>query len=129
MWSLSSTDREMPSNWAPSRRVVSKMSIDSGRDTSGSVTGMLDPVLVLVDLAADDLGVLVGDGLRHRARAGDGAIVDGVDRRHLGRGAADEHLLGGVEVAAGEVGDRDLVAEVAGDGHHRVLGDALERSR
>ena len=47
----------------------------------------------------------------------------------LGRGAAHEHLLGDVEVAAREFVDRDLEAVVAGDRHHRVLRDARQRAR
>ena len=40
----------------------------------------LHPVLVLVDLAAHDPAVLLGDGRGHRAGARDLAVVDGVDR-------------------------------------------------
>ena len=111
MRSLSSTVSEMPSSWAPSRSVVSKIS--TGAPASGS--DMFHPVLVAVDLAADGLAVLLRDGLRHRPGHGIGAVVDRVDRRDLGRGAAQEDLLGDVEVAAGEVVDAHLEAEVAGD--------------
>ena len=44
---------------------------------------------------------------------GSGLIVDRVHRRHLGGRAAHEHLLGDVQVAAGDVVDHRLVAEIA----------------
>src|SRR3954453_2888064 len=124
----------MPSNWLPSRRVVSKMSTREGAPGGGTGAAslreelgsdcMLDPVLVAVDLAADSTSVLLADGLRHRAGRRDGAVVDLVDRRDLRRGAADEHLLGDVEVAARDVAERDVEAEIARDRHHRALRDA-----
>ena len=58
---------------------------------------------------------------------GIGAVVDRVDRADLGGGAADEDLLGDVQVAAGDVVDAAVDAEVAGDRHHRALRDALQR--
>src|SRR5215475_4970338 len=130
----------MPSNWAPSRSVVSKISTLAGRAAAAAATppvtsstssasatsGMFDPVLVAVDLAADGPGELVGDGGGHRARARHLAVVDRADGRDLGRGAAHEQLLGDVEVAAGDVAHQGLEAQVVGDGDDRVLGDALE---
>src|SRR5262245_66663272 len=101
----------MPSNWAPSLRVVSKMSTAVGMSLGTRSSGMFDPVLVLVDLAAHGPAVLLADGQRHRARGGDGAVVDRGHRGHLGRGAAHEHLLGHVQVAAGEVAQRTAQAE------------------
>src|SRR4051812_7341320 len=118
----------MPSNWAPSRRVVSKMSIDAGSPgasvgarssaaaspmTPPSSADMLAPVLVAVDLAAHGLAVLLGDGRGHRARARDRPVVDRVHGADLGGGAAEEHLLGDVEVGADEVAFDHLEPEVA----------------
>src|SRR5215211_5230330 len=102
----------MPSNWAPSRRVVSKTSTAAGRAgvSEPVLVDMLQPVLVAVDLAPDGLGVLGGDGRGHGAGAGDVAVVDRVDGRDLGGRAADEHLLADVEVAAGEVVEAELEA-------------------
>src|SRR5680860_1554751 len=119
MRSLSSTVREMPSSWLPSRRVVSKISTPLGAD-------MLVPILVLVDLAAHggEVGLLHLPG--DRPGLAELAVVDGADRHDLGRGPRQERLLGGVEVAAEDVGLAVLDAEVAGDGAHAVLGDALE---
>ncbi len=74
---------------------------------------MFQPVLVAVDLAADGLAVLGGDGRGHGAGARDGAVVDRVDGAHLGRGAAHEHLVGDVEVGTGQVVHLHLDAEVA----------------
>src|SRR6478735_8756033 len=112
MRSLSSTVRDTPSTCAPSRRVVSKIST-----ALGIRSDMFHPVLVPVDLTADGLAVLLHDRLRHRPRAWDGPVVDRADRRHLGGRAAQEDLLGDVEVAAGDVVDPHVEAEVAGDGH------------
>src|SRR5438270_185756 len=58
----------------------------------------------------------------------DRPLVHGRDGDHLGRGAGEEGLFGGVEIGPEEVAHLDLVAEVAGDGHDRVLGDAFERA-
>src|SRR4051794_28492139 len=131
MRSLSSTVREIPSSWLPSRRVVSKTSMDSGRRTSltstaaGSVD-MFHPVLVLVDLAPDGGEVHVLDGLGYGAGFTDEAVVDLADGDDLRCSAREEGLLAHVQVAAEDVADLDLVAEVARDRHHRVLRDALE---
>src|SRR2546425_4396958 len=90
---------------------------------------MLEPVLVAVDLAAHrgEVGLLdaAGDG----TGLPDLAIVDRADGHDLGGRAGEERLLDGVEVAAKQVGLRDLVAEVAGDRDNRVARDALERAR
>src|SRR5262245_48254671 len=106
MRSLSSTVTDTPSSWVPSRRVVSKISTASGRARRAGTAvsaDMLDPVLVAVDLAPGRLAVHLLDGLGHRPRARDGTVVHRVDRCDLGGGAAQEHLLGHVEVASGEV--------------------------
>src|SRR3954454_12075537 len=107
MRSLSSTVSEMPSSCAPSRSVVSYTSTraGSGRAFVSSLVDMLAPVLVAVGLTADGLGVLGRDGLGLRPGARNGPVVDRVHRAHLGRGAAHEHLLADVEVAAGQVVD------------------------
>src|SRR5829696_6757553 len=126
--SLSSTVSEMPSNWAPSRRVVSNTSTAAGTAPGASV-GMFHPILVAVDLAAHGPGVLRGDGRGHRPWARDGAVVDGVHRGHLGGHAAQEQHLRDVEIAARQVAEHGLEAEVAGDRHDRVLRDALEGAR
>src|SRR5215217_6917288 len=121
MRSLSSTVSDTPSTWAPSRRVVSKISTESGFRSD-----MLHPVLVPVDVAVDGLAVLLHHGLGHGPRARHRAVVDRADRRHLGGRAAQEDLLGDVEVAAGDEVGTDVETEIAGDGHDRALGDALE---
>src|SRR6188472_1186052 len=113
MRSLSSTVSEIPSSCDPSRSVVSYISTNrllwgslalairaarfvasslalaascSGAlaSWSGTSAGMLAPVFVLVDLAADGLAVLLGDRLRHRTGARDRAIVHGVHRADFG---------------------------------------------
>src|SRR5438270_9861081 len=85
---------------------------------------MLHPVLVPVDLAPHRgvVGLLdpAGDGTG--TAVADGPLVHGRDGDHLGRGAGEEGLFGGVEIGPEEVAHLDLVAEVAGDGHDRVLG-------
>src|SRR5581483_2572509 len=130
MRSLSSTVSEMPSSWLPSRKVVSKTSTDAGSVTSASaLSDMFDPVLVSVDLAADGCEVGLLDGLGHRTGLTDHAIVDLTDRHDLGRRPGEKRLVAHVEVAAQDVADLDVVAEVARDRHHRILGDALERAR
>src|SRR6476660_9907132 len=103
MRSLSSTVSDTPSTCAPSRRVVSKIST-----ATGIRSDMLHPVLISVDLTADGLAVLLHHCLRHRPRARDGPVVDRADRGDLGGGAAQEDLLGDVQVAAGEVVDPHL---------------------
>ena len=77
----------------------------------------------------DGAGVHLGDGHRLGTGARDRPVVHGVDRADLGGGAADEDLVGDVQVAAGEVVDPAVEAEVTGDRHHGVLRDALERTR
>src|SRR3954454_21937221 len=129
MRSLSSTVSEMPSSWLPSRRVVSKTSTWSGRSTRSTSTAssdMFDPVLVTVDFAADGREVRPLDGFGHRPRLTDQTIVDLTDGDDLGRGPGEERLFAHVQIAAQDVADLDLVAEVARDRDHRVLGDALE---
>src|SRR2546423_1119916 len=123
MRSLSSTVREMPSSWLPSRSVVSKTSTDPGRVTSSD---MFDPVLVAIDLSANGGEVDLLDGPGHRPRLADEAVVDLSDRHHLGGRPGQESLLAHVQITAEDVADLDLVAKVARDRHHRVLGDALE---
>src|SRR3954471_13397502 len=98
MRSLSSTVRLMPSNCAPSRSVVSKTSIRSLID-------MLDPFLVLVDLAAHGARIVLRDHRGHRPGTRDLAVVHRVHGAHLGGGAAHEHLFGDVEVAARQLAD------------------------
>src|SRR5215216_3516736 len=119
----------MPSNWAPSRRVVSKISTEVGTagtaPATSSSSGMFDPVLVAVDLAADGPGELLGDGGGHGSGTRQLTVVDRLDGRDLRGGAAHEQLVGDVEVAAGDVADQRLEAQVVGDGDHRVLGDAF----
>src|SRR5213076_3108209 len=116
MRSLSSTVRDTPSTWAPSRSVVSKTST-----ATGSCLDMLDPVLVAIDLAPHRLAVLVHDRPGHRARARHLTVVDGLHGRDLGGRSAEEDLLGDVEVAASDGIEPHVEAEIVGDGHHRVL--------
>src|SRR3954471_14999431 len=103
MRSLSSTVREMPSSWLPSRSVVSKISTDLGCATPASFCDMFQPVLVAVDLALDGreerLLDLAGDG----AGLADLAVVDRPDRHDLGGRPRQERLVGGVEVGAEDV--------------------------
>src|SRR5580692_9909594 len=153
--SLSSTVRERPSCWLPSRRIVSKMSTASG--SSGTAKScawavwpcawecrappwlwasppasvdMVQPFLVLVDLAPDRGEVHLLDLLGDAARVPgpDGTVVDGTDRHHLGRGPREEGLVGQVEVSADDGLVTDLVAEIAGDRLDGVLRDAVERA-
>src|SRR3954471_806986 len=126
MRSLSSTVREMPSSWLPSRSVVSKTSTDSGSVTSTGSADMLHPVLVSVDLSADGGEVRLLDGLGHRPRLPDETVVDLADGHDLGGRSRQEGFLAHVQVAAQDVADLDLVAEVARDRYHRVLRDPLE---
>src|SRR5436305_2670667 len=126
MRSLSSTVRLMPSSWLPSRSVVSKTSMDSGRVTTPALSDMFDPVLVPVDLSTHGGEVRLLDGPGDRSRLADDAIVDLADGHDLGRRTGQERLLTHVQVAAEDVADLDLVAEVTGDRHHRVCGEALE---
>src|SRR5438067_957595 len=127
MRSLSSTVSEMPSSWDPSRSVVSKISTASGNFSS--FVDMFDPLLVAIDFAPHGARVLLRDHCGHRTGTRNGAIVDRVHRAHLGGRAAHEHLVGDVEIAARELTDPHVVAVVAGDRHHRALGDAFERPR
>src|SRR5437868_4007056 len=90
---------------------------------------MFDPILVAIDLAPDRLRVDLGDRPGDGPWARNGSVVDRVHRGDLGRGAADEDLFGDIEVAACEIADDDLVAEVAADGRDTRLRDAFERAR
>src|SRR5437762_8968105 len=121
MRSLSSTVSDTPSTCAPSRSVVSKISTASGLRSD-----IFHPVLVSVAFAADGLAVLLHHGLGHGPGARHRPVVDRADRRDLRGGAAQEDLLGDVQVAAGDEVGTDVEAEVAGDGHDRALRDALE---
>src|SRR2546426_2979792 len=87
---------------------------------------MFDPVLVAVDLTPNrrEEGLLDGPG--DGTGFADLAVVDRADGHHLGGRAAEKGLLARVEVTAEDVGDLGLVAEVAGDGHDRILGDPLQ---
>src|SRR5579872_7254753 len=124
MRSLSSTVSDSPSSWLPSRSVVSKIS------TERTSADMFDPVLVAVYLSADRRKVRLLDSLGDRARLAfaDDAVVDIADGNHLGSRPGQKRLIRGVQVAAQDVGRLDLEVEVARDGHHRVLGDPLERA-
>src|SRR3712207_3433247 len=118
----------MPSNCEPSRSVVSNTSTAAGhrgsyrgeRSTAGArsslLVDMFVPVLVAVHLAAHG-GV---EGLLDAARDGAGVpqlpVVDRADGHHLGGGARQEGLVRGVEVAAQQVVEAELDAQVAGDG-------------
>src|SRR6185369_3027524 len=104
MRSLSSTVSEMPSSCEPSRSVVSKISTSAD---------MFDPLLVAIDLATDGLRVLIRDRLGDRTRTRDGAVVYRVHGADLGRGAAHEHLLGDVHIAASELTHLAFESEVA----------------
>src|SRR5437870_5832503 len=119
MRSLSSTVREMPSSWLPSRSVVSKTS-------TTLLSDMFHPVLVAVDLSPNGGEVRLLDGAGDGAGLSDLAVVDRTDGHDLGRRPREERLFARVEVVAQDVAHRHLVPEVAPDRHHRVLGDALE---
>src|SRR5688572_17197563 len=91
MRSLSSTVREIPSSWLPSRRVVSKISTASGRPArTGSSMHVLVPVLVLVDLAPHGLEEHVLDLAGQRPGLAELTLVDRADGHHLGGGAGEE---------------------------------------
>src|SRR6202011_3450860 len=93
---------------------------------------MLGPVLVSVDLAANSSLEDLLDLARHRpglAVAPDQPVVDRADRDNLRGRAGEERLVRRVQVRPQDVADLGLVAEVAGDRHHRTLGDPLERPR
>src|SRR4051794_26900316 len=120
MRSLSSTVREMPSSWLPSRSVVSKISTCS--------SDMFVPVFVAIDLAVHRLEVRSLNGSGDGAAVSDHAVVDRVDRHDFGRGAGQERFVGRIEIGPQDVADLDLVTEVAGDSEHRRLGDAFERA-
>src|SRR5688500_12323461 len=120
MRSLSSTVSEMPSSWLPSRRVVSKISTDSGSScgrpaTSPSPMHVLVPVLVLVDLAPHGLEVDVLDLAGEGTGIAELAVVDRADGHHLGCGSGQERFVGGVEVRAQDVAHLALDTEVTGD--------------
>ncbi len=70
------------------------------------------PVLVSGLLGAHGSVVHLGNCGGHRAGTRDDTIVDRVDRADLGRGATHERLVGDVQVAAGDVVDSDLEAEI-----------------
>src|SRR5947209_17627489 len=107
MRSLSSTVREIPSSWLPSRRVVSKTSTTSGSALSISTSAdMFDPVLVAVHLAPDSGEVDLLDGLGHRPRLADHPVVDLADGHDLGRRPRQEGLVAHVQFAAQDVADR-----------------------
>ena len=67
--------------------------------------------------------------LRDLARLAERVVVDLAHRHQLGGGAGEEHLVGEVELGAGDVALLDLVAEVAGDLDHRGAGDPVEDRR
>src|SRR6267143_7237789 len=84
-------------------------------------------------------GVLASDQcvirllLRSRDRTGasrtDGAEIDLPKADHLGGGAADEYLVGRVELVAGEGLLLDAVSEVGEEMEDRVAGQALQDVR
>src|SRR5947209_6900022 len=112
----------MPSSWLPSRSVVSKTSTSAG----SGLSDMFDPVLVAVDFSTHGREVRLLDGLGHRPGLADETVVDLADGHYLGGRSREKRLLAHVQVAAQDVADLDLVAEVTRDRHHRVLGDALQ---
>src|SRR5205085_3648326 len=65
-------------------------------------------------------------GDRAAAALADRVVVDLADRRHLGGGAREEELVGAVELAARDVADLDVEAQVLRDGEDRVPRDAGE---
>src|SRR5699024_8212211 len=87
-----------------------------------------EPVLELGHAARRNVEV----GLTHlqgefaRLAAADGAAVDGGDRGDLGGRADHEHLVGGVELVAGDHGGVDAGAQPLGDLDDRVAGDAAQ---
>src|SRR5215210_2230375 len=75
-----------------------------GTSASGiSALDMIEPVLVLVDLAPHGREVGLLDGLGHGAGLADDPVVDRADGHHLGRRPGEERLLGQVQVRAQEV--------------------------
>src|SRR5579864_4642186 len=106
------------------------MSTDSGSSGSGTCRcspDMLDPVLVLVHLAANGrvIHLLNAAGYRSGPAVAQHPVVDGLDGHDLGGRAGQERLVGDVQVRPQDVLELDVEAEVAGDGDHRILGDAL----
>ena len=105
--SLSSTVSEMPSNCAPSRSVVSKISTGGRGPAHVRSVDMLDPVLVAVDLAADGvartpaaIAVVIGPGHGISRSSTEFTARTSAAVPHTNISSRD------VEVAAGEVAER-----------------------
>src|SRR5215472_12493718 len=109
------------------------MSTNSGSSGGSLCTcgspDMFDPVLVLVYFAADGslIHLLDAPGDRSGPPVADHAVVDGLDRDHLGRGTGEKRLICDIQVGAQNVLGFYIEAQVVGDGDDRILGDALER--
>src|SRR4051812_28732276 len=94
----------------------------------GSVIDEREPVDVALVLALGRGEERLLKLLRHRPAVAhaNGAIVDLPDRCDLGGRPGEEDLIGEVQVGPNEVALDDVVAEVAGDRHHRSPRDASE---
>jgi hypothetical protein len=88
----------------------------------------LHPVEVRIVASAHHVGVTLGQLGGDGPRTGDGAVVHRVHRRHLRCRAHQKRLVSGVQIAAHQVALHHLVAHVAQQPRHGVLGDALERA-
>src|SRR5688572_3939106 len=97
----------------------------SGGRARGRVVEPLRPALAL---AAHRLQVRLLDLERDRPDT-ELVVVDRAKRRHLGGGAAHEHLVGEIEVGANEVGLLDRVPEVLRDLDDRVPRDPRKDRR
>src|SRR2546421_5455624 len=102
-----------------------------GRVSSALLVDVGEPARVPVDVTASRREERLLDLLGDRpAPVGDhGAVVDLLDRAHLGGGPGEEGLVRGVQVGSDQFALPDLVAEVAHDRDHGLPGDAVEAPR
>src|SRR5215203_7362802 len=100
-------------------------------DLPGPRADRVQPAVTVLDLAVGDPLELRQDAGRDLARAAASHLdaVDGADGGDLRRRAGHEHLVGGVQQAAGDhlLAHRD--PEVPGDLDHGVAGDAGQDRR
>src|SRR4051812_3654987 len=89
----------------------------SRRRCGRSARDHVEPLRVALRAAVQRVLELPLDGARDLAglAGADRAVVDLSHRRQLGRRAGHEHLVGEVELAAGDLALDDLEAEVARD--------------
>src|SRR5664280_1639778 len=97
----------------------------------GPSLDIVQPVLVLINLAPHrgEVGLLELLGDRPGPSVADLAVVHGAYGHDLGGSAGQECLVGRIEIGPDDLLVDHVVAEVAGDGLHRLLGDPLQRPR